>query len=78
MYDALLDGLEDEPISRADETLDLGGRSGRGAGRRMTILDRAVLDDDEEHDPEVDLGADELLAGGRGRDRGPTIRCGCT
>ena len=25
-------------------------------------LDRAVLDDDEEHDPELDLGADELLA----------------
>ncbi len=26
-------------------------------------LDRAVLDDDEEHDPELDVNADELLAG---------------
>ena len=30
-------------------------------------LDRAVLDDDEEHDPELDVNADDLLAGGRGR-----------
>ena len=28
-----------------------------------TILDRAVLDDDEEHDPELDVSADDLLAG---------------
>ena len=26
-------------------------------------MDRAVLDDDEEHDPELDVNADELLAG---------------
>ena len=34
LYDALLDGLEDEPISRAEETLGSGGGSGRSAGRR--------------------------------------------
>ena len=62
MYDALLDGLEDEPISRADETLDLVEDPVEALDVEDD-LDRAVLDDDEEHDPELDLGAEDLLAG---------------
>ena len=62
MYDALLDSLEDEPITRADETLELVEDPVEGLDVEDD-LDRAVLDDDEEHDPELDLGAEELLAG---------------
>ncbi|MEN6405270.1 MAG: sigma-70 factor domain-containing protein, partial [Thermoguttaceae bacterium] len=62
MYDALLDGLEDEPISRTEETLDLA-EDPVEALDTDDDLDRAVLDGDEEHDPELDLGADDLLAG---------------
>ncbi len=63
LYDALLDSLEDEPISRADEPLDLGEDPVEAIDVEEDDLDRAVLDDDEEHDPELDLAAEELLAG---------------
>ena len=62
MYDALLDSLEDEPISRTDEPLELVEDPVEGLDVEDD-LDRAVLDDDEEHDPELDLGAEDLLAG---------------
>ncbi len=62
MYDALLDSLEDDSISRADDTLDLTEDSAEGLDVEDD-LDRAVLDDDEEHDPELDLAAEDLLAG---------------
>lgn len=61
MYDALLDSLEDEPLSQADEALDL-------VDDPVEVLDvdddldRAVLDDDEEHDPELDVNAEDLLS----------------
>jgi RNA polymerase primary sigma factor len=61
LYDALLEGIEDEPIPRADEALDLVDDPVEALDVDDD-LDRAVLDDDEEHDPELDLGADELLA----------------
>ena len=61
MYDALLDSLEDEPISRAEETLDLVEDPVEALDVEDD-LDRAVLDDDEEHDPELDVNAEELLA----------------
>ena len=63
MYDALLESLEDEPIARADETLDLGEDPVGVIDVEEDDLDRAVLDDDEEHDPELDLAAEDLLAG---------------
>ena len=62
MYDALLDGLEDEPISRAEETLELVEDPVEALDVEDD-LDRAVLEDDEEHDPELDVNADDLLAG---------------
>jgi len=62
LYDALLDSLDDEPISRADEALDLVDDPVEGLDVDDD-LDRAVLDDDEEHDPELDPNADDLLAG---------------
>jgi RNA polymerase primary sigma factor len=62
LYDALLDGLDDEPISRADDTLDLVDDPVDGL-EVDDDLDPAVLEDDEEHDPELDLGAEDLLAG---------------
>ncbi len=62
MYDVLLEGLEEEPISRAEETLDLVEEPVEALDVEDD-LDRAVLEDDEEHDPELDLGADDLLAG---------------
>jgi RNA polymerase primary sigma factor len=62
LYDALLDSLEDEPISRADESLGLVDDPVE-ALEVDDDLDRAVLDDDEEHDPELELGAEDLLAG---------------
>ena len=62
MYDALLDSLEEEPISRAEETLDLVEDPVEALDVEDD-LDRAVLDDDEEHDPELDVNADDLLAG---------------
>jgi RNA polymerase primary sigma factor len=60
LYDALLDGLEDEPLSRPDETLDLAEDPVEGL-EVDDDLDDAVLEDDEEHDPELDAGADELF-----------------
>ena len=66
LYDALLDGLEDEPISRADETLDLVEDPVEALDVEDD-LDRAVLDDDEEHDPELDAGRRRTVGGGRGR-----------
>ena len=62
MYDALLDGLEDEPLPRAEEALDLVEDPVEALDVEDD-LDRAVLDDDEEHDPELDVNADDLLAG---------------
>ena len=62
LYDALLDSLEDEPISRAEETLDLVEDPVEALDVEDD-LDRAVLDDEEEHDPALDLAADDLLAG---------------
>ena len=62
LYDALLDSLEDEPISRAEETLDLVEDPVEALDVEDD-LDRSVLDDDEEHDPELNVGADDLLAG---------------
>ena len=62
LYDALLDGLEDEPVSRPEEALDLAEDPVEALDVEDD-LDRAVLDDDEEHDPELDVNADELLAG---------------
>ena len=61
MYDALLDGLDEEPISRAEVTLDLVEDPVEALDVEDD-LDRAVLDDDEEHDPELDVNADDLLA----------------
>jgi RNA polymerase primary sigma factor len=61
LYDALLEGLEDEPLSRPDETLDLAEDPVDGL-EVDDDLDHAVLDDDEEHDPELDVNADELFA----------------
>ena len=61
MYDALLESLDDEPLSRADETLDLVDDPVEGLDVDDD-LDHAVLEDDEEHDPELDLGAEDLLA----------------
>ena len=61
MYDALLDSLEDEPISRAEETLELVEDPVEALDVEDD-LDRAVLDDDEEHDPELDVNAEDLLA----------------
>ncbi|MCE5269136.1 MAG: sigma-70 family RNA polymerase sigma factor [Planctomycetaceae bacterium] len=62
MYDALLDGLEDEPVSRPEEAIDLADDPVVDLDLDDD-LDDAVLDDDEEHDPELDVNADELLAG---------------
>jgi len=62
LYDALLDSLDDESISRADDTLDLVEDPVEGLDVDED-LDRAVLDDEEEHDPELDANADDLLAG---------------
>ncbi len=63
MYDALLDGLEDESISRVDESLDLVDDPVDVLDVDEDDLDVAVLDEDEEHDPELDVNADDLLAG---------------
>jgi RNA polymerase primary sigma factor len=64
LYDALLDSLEDDPVSRTEESLDLVEDPIEALDVDEDDLDRAVLEDDEEHDPELDVNADELLAGG--------------
>ncbi|MEN6458016.1 MAG: sigma-70 family RNA polymerase sigma factor [Thermoguttaceae bacterium] len=61
MYDALLDGLEDEAVARPEDTLDLAEDPVEGL-ELDDDLDPAVLDDDEEHDSELDVNAEELLA----------------
>jgi RNA polymerase primary sigma factor len=61
LFDALLESLDEEPISRAEETLDLVEDPVEALDVEDD-LDRAVLDDDEEHDPELDVNAEELLA----------------
>jgi RNA polymerase primary sigma factor len=61
LYDALLDGLEDEPVCRPEEPLDLVDDPVEVLDVEDD-LDRAVLDDDEEHDPELSVSDDELLA----------------
>ena len=62
MYDALLEGLEDESLPRVDDALELVEDPVEAIDVEDD-LDRAVLDDDEEHDPELDVNADEILAG---------------
>jgi RNA polymerase primary sigma factor len=62
LYDVLLDSLEEEPISRTEETLELVEDPVEALDVEDD-LDRAVLDDDEEHDPELDIAADDLFAG---------------
>lgn len=61
MYDSLLDGLDDEPISRTDEPLDLADDPVEALDVDDD-LDCAVLEDDEEHDPE-ELADEDLMAG---------------
>jgi RNA polymerase primary sigma factor len=63
LYDALLDSLEDEPMARPEEAIDIGEDPVGVIDVEEDDLDRAVLDDDEEHDPELDLAAEDLLAG---------------
>ena len=62
LYDALLDGLDDDPISQAEEPLELVEDPIESLDVEDD-LDRAVLEDDEEHDPELDVTAEDLLAG---------------
>ena len=62
MYDSILDGLEDEPISRTDEPLDLAD----DAVEALDVdedLGCPVLEDEEEHDPEAEIVDEDLLAG---------------
>jgi len=61
LYDAIIDGLDDEPIVRTEEAIDLVEDPVESLDVEDD-LDRAVLDDDEEHDPELALGAEDLLA----------------
>jgi len=61
LYDALLDGLEDEPVSRPEEALEMAEDPVEALDVEDD-LECAVLEDDEEHDPELDVNADELLA----------------
>ena len=76
LYDALLDGLEDEPIARPEDALDLVDDDVDVLDDEED-LDVTVLEDDEEHDPELDVNADELLAEVEETNRGPTIRFAC-
>jgi len=76
LYDALLEGLEDEPISHADEALELVEDPVEALDVEDD-LDRAVLDEEEERDPELDLGPRTCWPGSRTK-RGPTIRFACT
>src|SRR5512133_3836333 len=61
LYEALLDGIDDEPLARPEDALDL-------VDEEVDVLDEdadldmTVLEDDEEHDPDLDVNADELLA----------------
>ncbi len=62
MYDALLEDLEDEPISREGKTLGLA----EDTEQALDVdngLNGAALDEKAEHDQEVDSGTDELLPG---------------
>jgi len=61
LYDVLLENLEDDSLPQADDALDLTD----DAVEALDVeddLDRAVLDDDEGHDPELDP-TEDLLAG---------------
>jgi RNA polymerase primary sigma factor len=62
LYDVLLDGLEEEPIARAEEHLDLTDDPVEVL-EMDDELDHVVLDDEEEHDPDADVNADDLLSG---------------
>jgi len=62
LYDALIEDLEDEPISREGKRLGLAEDPDEALDVEDD-LDGAVLDEEAERDPDLDLGGDELLAG---------------
>ncbi len=59
MYDALLDGLEDEALSRADDPLDLADDVVDALDE--VDLDHAELTEEDGQDPDLDVSAEELL-----------------
>jgi RNA polymerase primary sigma factor len=61
LYDALLDSLDDDSLVRTEDTLDLVDDPVEALDADED-LDRVALEDDEEHDPDLDVNADELLA----------------
>ncbi len=61
MYDALLDSLDDESLDRTEDALELV-EDPVEVLEADDDLDGVVLEDDEEHDPELDANADDLFA----------------
>jgi RNA polymerase primary sigma factor len=61
LYDALLDGIDDESLARHDEALDLAEEVVDEL-EPEDDLDVTVLDEQDEQDAELALSADDLLA----------------
>ena len=61
MYDALLDGLDDEPLARPEDPLELA-EDVVDALDDDVELDPSVLVDEEDHEAELDVNPEELLA----------------
>jgi RNA polymerase primary sigma factor len=61
LYEALLDGIDDEPLARPEDTLDLV-EDDVDVLDDDADLDVTVLEDEDDHDPDLDVNTEELLA----------------
>ena len=61
LYEALLDGIDDEPLARPEDALELVDEDVDVLVDEAD-LDVTVLEDDDAHDPDLDVNTDELLA----------------
>ena len=78
MYDALLDGLDDEALARPEDPLELAEDVVNALDEDVEIDPSVLIDGEEDHDVELDVSPEELLAEIEEAGLGRTIPCACT
>ena len=62
MYDALLDGLDDEPLARPEDSLELAEDVVDALDEDVELDPSVLVEGDEDHEAELDVNPEELLA----------------
>ncbi len=62
MYDALLEGLDDEPLARPEDPLELAEDVVDALDEEVELDPSVLVDGDEDHEAELDVNPEELLA----------------